>query len=118
MKLSSKTNLCCLIGHPITHSLSPTMHNAAFQASGLDYCYLAFDVAAASLTIAIEGLRALGVSGVSVTIPHKQSVRNFTDELDADALLVGAVNCLARRGPVGLATTPTCAASSSRSKRW
>ncbi|MCA9522106.1 MAG: shikimate dehydrogenase [Myxococcales bacterium] len=99
MKLSAKTQLCCLIGHPVSHSLSPTMHNAAFEALGLDICYLAFDVPPASLSLAMEGLRALGAIGMSVTIPHKQSVRNFIDELDGDALLVGAVNCLAKRGP-------------------
>lgn len=77
------------------HSLSPAIHNAAFEASGLPYVYVAFrveDVAAAA-----AGIRGLGIAGVSVTIPHKEAIIPYLDELDEEARRVGSVNTVVNR---------------------
>ena len=89
-RINSKTQLYCVIGHPIETSLSPIMHNEAFRAKNLDYVYLAFDVE--DLEKAIIGLKALGAKGFNVTMPHKVSIINFLDKIDESASLVGAVN--------------------------
>ena len=81
-----------MIGHPITHTLSPKMHNAAFAASGLDYVYVAMDVLPEDLPAAVGGLGALGFRGFNVTMPHKEAVLPLVDELDAAARASGAVN--------------------------
>ena len=90
--ISNKTRLCCVIGHPIDESLSPIMHNEAFRAKNLDYVYLAFDVIESRLKEAVEGLRALGVRGFNVTMPHKITIVNLLDKMDKGASMVGAVN--------------------------
>ena len=90
--LSGTTRLLGIIGHPIGHSLSPRMHNAAFAHDGADYVYVAMDVWPDRLPAAIEGLRALGFVGFNVTMPHKKAVLPLMDELDETARLAGAVN--------------------------
>ncbi len=90
--LNATTRLLGIIGHPVTHSLSPRMHNAAFAHDGVDYVYVAMDVLPERLTEAIEGLRALGFVGFNVTMPHKEAVLSLVDELDEAARLAGAVN--------------------------
>lgn len=90
--INASTRLCCLIGHPVGHSVSPQMHNAAFRALGLNYVYLAFDVLPKMLADAVAGLRALGVAGFNVTIPHKVAVMRLLDELDRSAERMSAVN--------------------------
>ncbi len=92
MLVNSTTRLCCLIGHPVAHSVSPQMHNAAFKALGLDYVYLAFDVEKNKLKTAVDGLRALGAAGFNVTIPHKVSIVEYLDGLDGKAEKAGTVN--------------------------
>ncbi|MEE1129390.1 MAG: shikimate dehydrogenase, partial [Methanobrevibacter sp.] len=74
MKIKGSTNIVGLIGHPVEHSFSPPMHNAAFDALGMDYAYVAFDVNPAELQKAIEGARSLNIRGFNVTIPHKIDV--------------------------------------------
>lgn len=81
-----------IIGDPVKHSLSPVMHNAAFQELGLNYFYVAFRVPPDSLRESMEGIRALGIKGVNVTIPHKISVLDYLDELGKSARMIGAVN--------------------------
>jgi shikimate dehydrogenase len=87
-----------LIGHPVGHSLSPRMHNAAFAADrgtnpeGVDYVYVAMDVWPDHLAAAVRGLAALGFVGFNVTMPHKEAVLPLMDELDETARLAGAVN--------------------------
>jgi len=83
-----------IIGDPVSHSLSPLMHNTAFQALGIKAVYGAFQVKKEDLEKAISGLRALNISGVSVTIPHKEEVIPFLDEVDERALRIGAVNTI------------------------
>ncbi len=90
--VSAKTRLLGIIGHPVGHSLSPRMHNAAFAHDGADYVYVAIDVAPDDLTSAIRGLRALGFVGFNVTMPHKEAILPLMDELDETARLAGAVN--------------------------
>ncbi len=96
-RISSKTRLCCVIGHPIDTSLSPIMHNEAFRATDLDYVYLAFDVKE-SLEEAVDGLRTLGVKGFNVTMPYKVAIIDLLDSIDEGASLVGAVNTVLNNG--------------------
>ncbi len=86
------TKLCCIIGDPVEHSLSPAMHNAAYKALGLNFAYLAFRVT--DVKNAIAGIRALGIKGVSVTAPHKISVMQYLDTIDETAKKIGAVNTI------------------------
>ncbi|WP_296878872.1 shikimate dehydrogenase [uncultured Methanobrevibacter sp.] len=94
MKIKGSTNVVGLIGHPVEHSFSPPMHNAAFDELGLDYAYVAFDVNPNDLKTAIEGAQSLNVRGFNVTIPHKVNVMEYLDELDEVAELIGAVNTI------------------------
>jgi len=92
--ITGMTKTICLIGHPVEHSFSPIMHNAAFKKLGLDYVYIAYDVHPDNLESAIKGMRALGIKGMNVTIPHKQNVMKFVDEIDPIAKKMGAVNTI------------------------
>lgn len=94
MKIKGSTNIVGLIGHPVEHSFSPPMHNAAFKALGMDYAYVAFDVDPNNLGSAIEGAKSLNIKGFNVTIPHKIEVMHFLDEIDEVAGLIGAVNTI------------------------
>ncbi len=89
---SAATTLCAVIGDPVGHSLSPQIHNSAFAASGIDMVYTAFHVRKGDLERALNGVRSLGIKGLSVTIPHKVDVIPFLDEVDATALSTGSVN--------------------------
>ena len=94
MKIKGSTNIVGLIGHPVEHSFSPSMHNAAFKALGMDYAYVAFDVDPSNLKSAIGGAKSLNIKGFNVTIPHKIEVMEFLDEIDPVASLIGAVNTI------------------------
>jgi len=92
MIVSGKTKICAIIGDPVEHTMSPAMHNAAFQKMGLDYLYIPFRVAPEQLPQAVAGLNALNVAGFNVTIPHKVAVMPLLDGLDPLAEKIGAVN--------------------------
>ncbi len=92
--ISGKTKVCGLIGNPVEHSMSPAMHNAAFREMGLDYLYAAFRVEAADVEKAINGMRALNLRGLNVTIPHKVAVLHLVDRLDPLAEKIEAVNTI------------------------
>lgn len=102
MPLSAHTRLVGLIGWPVGHSRSPTMHNAAFAALGLDWAYVPLPVAppahgddaAARVRDAVLGLRALGLRGANVTVPYKQAVLPWLDTLTPAARAMGAVNLI------------------------
>ena len=94
LSLSARTNIFCLIGHPVEHSMSPTMWNPALQELGLDYAYVAFDVRPEKLKEAIDGMRALGIKGMNVTIRHKENVIQYLDEIDPIAKKMGAINTI------------------------
>lgn len=94
--INGTTQLLGLIGHPVSHSLSPAMHNAAIATLGVNAVYLPFPVAPADVEMAIAGLAAIGVRGFNVTIPHKQAVVPFLSTLSETARAVGAVNTVYR----------------------
>ena len=94
MEIKGSTNVVGLIGHPVEHSFSPPMHNAAFKKLNMDYVYTAFDVDSKNLENAIIGAKALGIKGFNVTIPHKIEVMKYLDEIDEVASLIGAVNTI------------------------
>lgn len=95
--ISGRTKICGIYGCPVEHTFSPAIHNAAFDAAGLDYAYVPFRVEPCSLAAAIEALRALGMVGVNITIPHKETVLPLLDELSDEAKLTGAVNTIVNR---------------------
>jgi shikimate dehydrogenase len=92
LELSGRTRVCAVLGDPIAHSLSPTMHNAAFEALGLDFVYLAFRVQTEGLESAISGAKQLGIHGLNITMPCKEAVATYLDAVDPAARTVGAVN--------------------------
>ncbi len=94
MEIKGSTNVVGLIGHPVEHSFSPPMHNAAFEKLAMDYVYTAFDVNPKNLENAIVGAQALDIKGFNVTIPHKIEVMKYLDEIDEVASLIGAVNTI------------------------
>jgi len=103
MHIGGSTRCFAVLGHPIGHSLSPIMHNAAFAALGLDAVYLAFDVTPERLPMVLPVLQELGFGGVNLTIPLKETAYRFLSNLDESAQLLGAVNTIAfhAAGPVG-----------------
>ncbi|MHB9145836.1 MAG: shikimate dehydrogenase [Symbiobacteriia bacterium] len=86
-----------LIGHPVGHSLSPVMHDAAFRSRGLPFRYWLYDVPPAELGESCQRLRDSGIQGFNVTIPHKQAILPYLDDLSAEARLIGAVNTVCSR---------------------
>lgn len=97
-EITGQTRAAGVIGMPVRHSLSPTIFNAAFAASQLDWAYLAFEVPEGAGGLALAGMRALGLEGLSVTMPHKAAVIAGLDRLSPDAEALGAVNCVHREG--------------------
>ena len=100
-RLSGHTLLVSLIATPIRHSLSPKMHNEAYAKLGLDYAYLAFEVGQEELADAVQGIRALGIRGSNVSMPNKQAIIPYLDELSPAAELVGAVNTVVNKDGKG-----------------
>ncbi|AFS78375.1 shikimate 5-dehydrogenase AroE [Gottschalkia acidurici 9a] len=92
MIIDANTNLYCLIGHPISKSLSPEIHNYSFKKNGINAKYIALDVSTEDLEDAVKGIKALGIRGCNVTIPHKIDIIKYLDEIDEEAELLGAVN--------------------------
>ena len=90
--ITATTRLAALIGSPVRHSLSPVLHNAAFAQLGLDWVYLAFEVAPGRAPAALDAMRTLGLAGLSVTMPHKEAVANAVDALDPTASSLRSVN--------------------------
>ncbi len=92
MNITGKTVLVGIFGHPVEHTLSPAMHNAAFDRLGLNWSYLPFHVLPERLGEAVDSIRALGLRGVNVTVPHKEAVIRHLDRVDEEAARIGAVN--------------------------
>ena len=92
--LTARTRIAAVVGHPIGHSLSPTIHNAAFAAAGIDWAYGAFGVREGGGELAVDAMRTLGIAGLSVTTPLKEEVAASVDRLSADSATLGAVNCV------------------------
>ncbi len=95
--ISGTTGILGICGHPVGHSLSPAMQNEALKACGLNCVYVPFDVPPEHIGQAVQALRALGILGVNVTVPHKTAVMPFLDQLDRSARLAGAVNVIANQ---------------------
>jgi shikimate dehydrogenase len=95
---TGSTRLAAVIGSPVRHSLSPLLHNTAFDHLGLDWVYLAFEVPEGAAADALAAMRALDIAGLSVTMPHKEAVADLCDDLSADAQALRAVNCVVNDG--------------------
>lgn len=91
-QITGHTGLTCLLGSPVSHSVSPAMHNESFRFHGLDYVYLAFDVAPEQFEKAVDGLIAVNARGFNCTMPHKRRMHERADVLSEEACLIGAVN--------------------------
>ena len=90
----ANTELIGLIGHPIKHSYSPFIQNYALELMNLEYIYLPFDVPAENLKSAVNGVLSLGLKGLNVTLPHKEKIIKYLDELSEEASIIGAVNTI------------------------
>jgi len=88
--IDSNTQVYCILGNPVRHSKSPTIHNACFQQHNINAVYLAFEID--EISKAITALRTLNVQGASITIPFKESIMDYLDWIDDEALKIGAVN--------------------------
>lgn len=91
-EITGHTILTGLLGSPVAHSISPQMHNESFRKLGLDYVYLAFDVAPEQLKTAVDGLKAMNVRGYNLTMPHKKLICEYVDHLSPAAKLSNSVN--------------------------
>jgi shikimate dehydrogenase len=92
------TNFVGVLGWPLEHTLSPAIHAAAFRHLGMDWIYLAWPVPPEDLAAAVGGIRALGGLGANVTMPHKETIIEYLDDISGDARAVGAVNTVQRIG--------------------
>jgi shikimate dehydrogenase len=90
--ISGKTSVFGIFGHPVEHTFSPAMHNAAFATIKMNACYIPFSVAPADLELAVRAIVPLGIRGLNITIPHKEKIIPFLDDLTDDARMIGAVN--------------------------
>ena len=85
-------NTYAVIGDPIDHSLSPTIHNAAFREMGMDHSYIAYRVPAGELADGVDAIRRVGIAGFNVTVPHKVGIMGLLDRADGDCARIGAAN--------------------------
>ena len=92
---SAATTVVGVMGYPVAHSLSPRLHNAAFAELGIDWVSVGFPVPPGKAPTALSGARALGIRGLSVTMPHKEDAASAVDALTPRAVRLGAVNCVA-----------------------
>ena len=97
-RIDAKTKVCALFGHPVGHSRSPEIHNAAFEALQLPFVYVAHDVLPGQVGQALQGVRAMGYRGLSVTIPHKVEAMQGVDEVDGIARGIGCINTVVNDG--------------------
>lgn len=98
--ITGHTGLTCLLGSPVAHSISPAMHNESFRYHGLDYVYLAFDVAPERFESAVDGLITMNARGWNCTMPHKRVMYERADVLSKEAQLIGAVNTVVQENGV------------------
>jgi len=92
--VTNRTKVLCVIGYPIEHSMSPIMHNVAINELKLDFIYLAFNIHPNNLSLAVKGFRVFNIMGINVTIPFKQKITKFLDEIEPMAQKIGAVNTI------------------------
>ncbi|TKJ18494.1 MAG: shikimate dehydrogenase [Promethearchaeota archaeon Loki_b31] len=96
--ITARTSVLCVIGHPIEHSMSPIMHNAALKDLSLDYVYVAFNIPPNDLKKAVLGFKMFSIKGINVTIPYKENIIPYLDEIDPLAEKIGAVNTIKNEG--------------------
>jgi shikimate dehydrogenase len=108
MEILGTTRLVALLGDPVAHSLSPAMHNAAFDQYGLDFAYVPLRVPSDGVKTAIEAIRVFNFRGANVTLPHKTAVIPFLDQLTESARMIGAVNTILNENGrlIGATTDP------------
>jgi shikimate dehydrogenase len=94
--ITGSTRVAAVIGHPVGHSLSPALHNAAFTAAGVDWVYTAFDVLPGDTDRALDAMRTLGLAGLSVTMPHKEHMASAVDVCSPAASALDSVNTVVR----------------------
>ncbi|MCC6346828.1 MAG: shikimate dehydrogenase [Nitrospirales bacterium] len=92
VRIGGSTRVVGLFGYPVAHTLSPAMHNALFRHLGLDYCYVAFSVPPDKLCDAVKGITAFTLAGVNITVPHKENIIPFLDEVSEEVAFIGAAN--------------------------
>ncbi len=92
--ITARTNVLCVIGHPIEHSMSPIMHNAALKDLSLDYVYVAFNIPPNDLKKTVLGFKMFNIKGINVTIPYKEKIIPYLDKIDPLAEKIGAVNTI------------------------
>ena len=97
-QITGRTKLTGLLGSPVSHSISPMMHNEAFQQLGLDYAYMAFDIELEKLASVVEALRIMNVRGFNLPMPHKNAMCSLCDSLSPAAEIIGAVNTVVNDG--------------------
>ena len=90
--IKTNTTICCVIGDPVEHSLSPLVHNRGYEVAGLNFVYVAFRVK--DVKLVIDSIRELGIRGVSVTMPHKVDAMKYIDTVDNTAREIGAINTI------------------------
>ncbi|MBM3254123.1 MAG: shikimate dehydrogenase [Candidatus Omnitrophica bacterium] len=95
--IDGKTKVYGIFGFPVEHSLSPSMHNAAFRHLGINAAYLAFSISPDKLKDAVRTIRVLNMRGLNITVPHKENIIRFLDTLSGEARLIGAVNTVVVR---------------------
>lgn len=107
MNITAKTKICMVIGDPVGHSLSPQIHNAGYKTLEIDsdYVFVGCQVKIENLSDFIKGVKAMGIRGVSCTLPHKIEVMPYLDEIDETAKKIGAVNTVVNENGVLKATT-------------
>lgn len=94
MDIKASTSIYGIFGHPVSHSLSPVMHNCAFEELDLDCAYVAFDVEIKDLATAVSAIKVLKIQGVNITVPHKEAMVSKLDEVTQPVVLTGAVNTI------------------------
>ena len=100
MNINSDTKTICLLGHPIKHSFSPTIHNYLFEKYFENNIYVCFDIKEDKLKDCIYGIKALDIKGCNVTIPHKVNIIKYLDSIDDNAKLIGTVNTIKNKGGI------------------
>lgn len=105
MEILGTTRLIALLGDPVSHSLSPTMHNPAFEQNGIDFAYVPLRVKSNDLQTAVQALRIFNFRGANITLPHKQDIIPFLDEISDLSRLIGAVNTIVNDNGRLLGTT-------------
>ncbi len=100
MNVNGKTRIIGIFGYPIEHTLSPLMHNSAFEKLKMNNCYIPFRVDPNELSNAVQSIRSLNLLGVNVTVPHKEHVLPLLDNVDKEAKFIGAVNTVTNNNGV------------------